>query len=69
MSTTEKSYLNHITNRMTENQGKPKCLGVDLYNQEITGEIAVTLTAACGGTTPSGGKVLIEVEHERDNAE
>ena len=54
---------------MTENQDKPKCLGVDLYNQEITGEIAVTLTAACGGTNTSGGKVLIEVEHGRDNAE
>ena len=53
---------------MTENQGKPKCLGVDLYNQEITGEITVTLTAACGGTNTSGGKVLIEVEHERTDS-
>ncbi len=54
---------------MTKNQDKPKCLGVDLYNQEITGEISVTLTAACGGTNTSGGKVLIEVGHGRDNAE
>ena len=33
-------------------------IGVDVYNQEITGEVAATLTAACGGTNTSGCKVI-----------
>jgi hypothetical protein len=33
-------------------------VGVDVYNQEITGEVAASLTAACGGTNTSGAKVL-----------
>ncbi len=31
---------------------------VDVYNQEITGQVAASLTAACGGTNTSGAKVL-----------
>ena len=33
-------------------------LAVDVYNQQITGEISASLTAACGGSNTSGGKVL-----------
>ena len=33
-------------------------IGVDVYNQEITGEVAASLTAASGGTNTSGPKVL-----------
>ena len=40
MSMTEKSYLNHITNRPNSNE----VIGVDLYNQSITGGVAKTLS-------------------------
>ena len=33
-------------------------IGVDVYNQEVTGEVAASLTAASGGTNTSGPKVL-----------
>lgn len=33
--------------------------GVDVYNQEVTGDISASLTAACGGTNTSGGKVMV----------
>lgn len=33
-------------------------VGVDIYNQEITDNVAATLTAACGGTNTSGPKVM-----------
>ena len=33
-------------------------IGVDVFNQEITGEVAATVTAACGGTNTSGCKVI-----------
>lgn len=36
----------------------PMIVGCDVYNQEITGEVAASLTAACGGTNTSGEKVL-----------
>lgn len=34
--------------------------GCDVYNQEMTGDVASTVTAACGGTNTSGPKVLVE---------
>ncbi len=36
-------------------------IAVDLYNLELTGEIAPPLTAAVGGVNTTGGKVL-EIE-------
>lgn len=41
-------------------QGYPCVLqfGIDVYNQEITGDVAASLTAASGGTNTSGAKVL-----------
>ena len=33
-------------------------VGIDVYNQEITGDVAASLTAACGGTNTSGQKAL-----------
>ena len=41
-------------------QGYPCVLsvGVDVYNQEVTGEKAASITAAVGGTNTSGPKVL-----------
>ena len=35
--------------------------GVDIYNLQLTGETAVTITANVGGTTTSGAKVLTEI--------
>ena len=48
------------------NGGSPACnqggmavvQGADVYNGELTGEIAATLTNACGGSNTSGAKVL-----------
>ena len=40
------------------------CCGVDVYNQDITGNVVCSLTAACGGTNTSGGKVIVEVRNE-----
>ena len=34
--------------------------GCDVYNHELTGEVAATVTAACGGTNTSGPKVLMQ---------
>lgn len=33
-------------------------IGVDVYNQSIDGEVAATLTQACGGSNTSGPKVM-----------
>ena len=33
-------------------------IGVDVYNQEVTGEVAASLTAASGGTNTSGPKAI-----------
>lgn len=33
-------------------------LAVDVYNQSVDGDIVATLTAACGGSTTSGPKVM-----------
>lgn len=38
--------------------------GVDIYNLEVTGEVAVTLTSACGGATAMGSKLLVSVEDD-----
>ncbi len=38
------------------------CIACDVYNQEETGEIAGTVTAACGGTNTSGPKVIVQEE-------
>lgn len=50
------------------NGGNPACnqggvaivqsVGCDVYNQEVTGDVAASLTAASGGTNTSGPKVL-----------
>lgn len=37
---------------------KPCVLACNVYNQEMTGEVAGTVTAACGGSNTSGPKVL-----------
>lgn len=37
-------------------------IAVDVYNQEITGEIAASITAASGGTNTSGPKVIERCE-------
>lgn len=42
--------------------------GVDIYNLEITGEVAVTLTSACGGATASGPKVLTLIEDDNSSS-
>ena len=36
----------------------PMIVGCDVYNQEITGNVAASLTAASGGTNTSGPKVF-----------
>ncbi len=38
-------------------------VGVDVYNQTIDGEVAATLTEACGGTNTSGPKILTSVSY------
>ena len=35
--------------------------GEDIYNLQLTGETAVTITAAVGGANTSGAKVLTEI--------
>lgn len=62
MSMTEKLSSN-IPNLNLDKWGG--CCGVDVYNQELTGNIVCSLTAACGGTNTSGGKVIVEVKNER----
>ncbi len=37
---------------------RSQSVGVDVYNQEITGDVAASLTAAVGGTNTSGCKVM-----------
>ncbi len=44
------------------NGTKSASVGVDVYNQEITGDVAASLTAAVGGTNTSGAKVLQSAE-------
>jgi DNA (cytosine-5)-methyltransferase 1 len=44
------NYINSISNDCS--------VAVDLYNQTIDGQVAATLTQACGGTNTSGPKVL-----------
>lgn len=41
-------------------------VGVDVYNQTIEGDIAPTLTAACGGTNTSGPKVMVFAPQSED---
>jgi len=40
------------------NQVNAVCVGADVFNGEITGETAVTITSAVGGVNTSGAKVL-----------
>lgn len=56
-----KSSANFSPDIGDNTSGEPAvCYGVDVYNQEITGDVSASLTAACGGTNTSGGKVLTE---------
>lgn len=49
---------------------KKNQIGVDVYNQSITGEVAASLTAASGDTNTSGPKVLETVEiHQNASGE
>ena len=41
-----------------EPKSEVKQEGCDLYNGEITGDVASTVTAACGGTNTSGPKIM-----------
>lgn len=43
--------------------------GADVYNGHLTGELAVTLTSACGGTNTSGQKVMYRRQGVSDNSE
>ena len=49
----------------TTHYGEPVVseIAVDVYNQEITGDIAASITAASGGTNTSGPKVLVLNDH------
>ena len=42
-------------------------IAIDVYNQTIDGDVAASLTAACGGTNTSGAKVLSFLERDKDN--
>lgn len=41
-----------------------EAIGVDVYNQEIIGDVAATLTGISGGTNTVGPKVLITVDDQ-----
>ena len=47
---------------LSDSHGTPHAvaygIGCDVYNQEVTGEVAASLTAASGGTNTSGPKVI-----------
>ena len=45
-----------------DKSSQSKIVGTDLYNGEITGDTAVTITAAVGGTNTSGPKVICREE-------
>ena len=59
------------------NGGNPACnqggvaivqsVGCDVYNQEVTGDVAASLAAASGGTNTSGPKVLCYENHSQDS--
>ena len=44
--------------RASESKVNYVVVGVDVYNQTLTGDVAASLTAACGGTNTSGAKIL-----------
>jgi DNA (cytosine-5)-methyltransferase 1 len=41
--------------------------GADVYNGSLTGDVAATLTEACGGTNTSGAKVVCVENHPNDS--
>ena len=42
----------------TDSSEAGRAIGIDVYNQQVTGETAATLTGAVGGTNTSGCKVI-----------
>ena len=61
-------YKSDVSRTLDLNGGSPACnqggiaivqsVGCDVYNQEVTGDVAASLTAASGGANTSGPKVL-----------
>lgn len=59
-------YIAETARTLDLNGGNPSCnqggmaiiQGVDVYNGSFSGDVAATLTEACGGTNTSGAKVL-----------
>ena len=51
---------NEVSHTLDGAQGQAVAVGVDVYNQTITGQTAATMTEACGGTNTSGPKVLTQ---------
>ena len=52
-------YTGDVTETLrSDPHGAYPCVRVDVYNQEVTGEVAASLTAASGGTNTSGPKVI-----------
>ena len=41
-------------------------IGCDVYNQTVTGQTAVSLTAATGGANTSGPKVIVFTQNQRE---
>ena len=50
---------NERTGALSTLNNQSVCCGVDVYNQNFTGEIAASVTAAAGGTSTSGPKVMV----------
>lgn len=59
----------HIGAPSTLNNQSVLQVGCDVYNQEITGDVAASLTAASGGTNTSGPKVFCLQGNVIDRAE
>lgn len=53
-----KNVATTVTNGTAPGYHSAVAYGVDVYNQEITGDKAASLTAASGGTNTSGPKVM-----------
>ena len=52
-------YSGDVTETLrSDPHGAYPCVGIDVYNHQITGEVAASVTAATGGTNHSGPKVL-----------
>ena len=57
-SSSRMSESEHCQHSTINQYSSGEAIGCDIYNQEITGETAATLTGAVGGTITSGCKVM-----------